>query len=191
MFGNKKDETGGSGGDADKKPENLASPPLKPFSKKGSHAPTKPPTSTAFQPENQRRIPEIPGGAMRRMDRPAFADSDSRRLIVGREICLSGEITACDKLIVEGRVEVNLSNARAIEVTVSGVFKGSADVEEADISGHFEGDLIARDRLIVRAGGHICGKVRYGRIVIESGGEISGDMQTLVPESSAAEGSPR
>ncbi len=189
MFGNKKDEADGANGKADKNPENLTSPPLKPFSKKGSHAPTKPPTSTSFQPDSQRRVPEIPGNAMRRMDRPASADSDSRRLVVGREICLSGEITACDKLIVEGRVEVNLSNARAIEVTGSGVFKGSADVEEADISGHFEGDLIARERLIVRAGGHIRGKVRYGRIVIESGGEISGDMQTLEPESHGATGS--
>lgn len=186
MFGNKKGGTGGSGGDADNKSDNLASPPLKPFSKKGSHAATKPPTSTAFQPDIQRRVPDIPGSAMRRMDRPTSADPDSRRLVVGREICLSGEITACDKLIVEGRVEVNLSNARAIEVAGSGVFKGSADVEEADISGRFEGDLIARERLIVRAGGHIRGKVRYGRIVIESGGEISGDMQTLEPESGAA-----
>jgi len=61
----------------------------------------------------------------------------------------------------------------------SGYFKGSAEVDEADINGHYEGDLIARERLIVRAGGHIKGKVRYGRIVIESGGEISGDMQAL------------
>lgn len=185
MFGNKKGEPG----DAEKKIENLTSPPLKPFSKKGSHAATKPPTSTNFQPEIQRRVPEIPGAVMRRMDRPASADSDSRRLVVGREICLSGEITACDKLIVEGRVEVNLSNARAIEITSGGVFKGAADVEEADISGHFEGDLIARERLIVRAGGHILGKVRYGRIVIESGGEISGDMQTLEPESQTGDAS--
>ena len=58
-------------------------------------------------------------------------------------------------------------------------FKGSADVEEADISGRFEGELIARDRLVVRTGGLINGTIRYGCIVIESGGEISGDMQAL------------
>ena len=57
-----------------------------------------------------------------------------------------------------------------------------ADVEEADISGRFEGELIARGRLVVRAGGRVQGKIRYGRIVIEQGGEISGDMQTLDDE---------
>ena len=98
---------------------------------------------------------------------------------MGRDIRLSGEITACDKLVVEGRVEVTLSNARAIEVAPSGHFKGAAEVDEADISGRYEGDLVARETLIVRASGHIKGKVSYGRIVIESGGEVSGDMHTL------------
>ena len=50
---------------------------------------------------------------------------------------------------------------------------------EADELSLHEGDLVARERLIVRSGGRIHGKVRYGRIVIESGGEIAGDMQTL------------
>jgi cytoskeletal protein CcmA (bactofilin family) len=106
-------------------------------------------------------------------------DGDTKRLVIARDVCISGEITSCDRLIVEGRSEVSLPNARIIEVAPSGFFKGSADVEEADISGRFEGELIARDRLVVRAGGRINGTIRYGRIVIESGGEISGDMQTL------------
>ena len=106
-------------------------------------------------------------------------DGDGKRLVVGRDIRLSGEITACDKLVVEGHIEVSLQDARVIEVSQTGYFKGNADVEEADISGNFEGELIARDRLVVRSGGRISGTIRYGRIVIESGGEISGDMQTL------------
>lgn len=162
-----------------------SAPPLKPFSRKGSHAPAKPPAAPSFQPEIPRRVPDIPGAAARRMDRPLGGigaiggDGDARRLVVGRDICLKGEITSCDKLVVEGVVAVALSNARAIEVAPSGHFTGNADVAEADISGRFEGELIARERLIVRAGGHVVGTVRYGRIVIESGGEVSGDMQTL------------
>ncbi len=194
MFGKKKsDETeigdgakppadagasAGGGGDGDDKDPGTA-PPLKPFSRKGSHAPAKPPTAPSFQPEIPRRIPDIPGPSSRRMDRSMGDGGDSRRLVVGRDICLKGEITACDKLVVEGVVEVALSGARAIEVSPSGHFTGNADVAEADISGRFDGELIARERLIVRAGGHVKGTVRYGRIVIESGGEVSGDMQTL------------
>ncbi len=175
MFGKKKDEVTANENEGD-----IAAPPLKPFSRKGSHAASKPPTATTYQPEVPRRVPDIAGVSPRRMDqRPMGNDGDGKRLVVGRDIRLSGEITACDKLVVEGHVEVKLPGARVIEVASSGYFKGTADVEEADISGRFEGELIARDRLVVRAGGRISGTIRYGRIVIESGGEISGDMQTL------------
>lgn len=174
MFGKKKDEIS-----ANENEDNMAAPPLKPFSRKGSHAASKPPSAATYQPEVPRRVPEIAGVSPRRMERPMGGDGDGKRLVVGRDIRLSGEITACDKLVVEGHVEVSLPGARVIEVSQSGYFKGTVDVEEADISGRFEGELIARDRLVVRAGGRISGTIRYGRIVIESGGEISGDMQTL------------
>ena len=158
--------------------EQIAAPPLKPFSRKGSHVASKPPAS--YQPDVSRRIPDIAGITPRRKDHPiGISDGDSKRLVVGRDIRLSGEISACDKLVVEGHIEASLPGARAIEVSSTGYFKGNADVEEADISGHYEGELIARDRLVVRAGGRISGTIRYGRIVIESGGEISGDMQAL------------
>ena len=166
----------------------LTAPPLKPFSRKGTHVPAKPPPSASFHPEMPRRAtPEIPGLPPRRVDRTLSVDADSKRLLIGRDICLSGEITSCDHLVVEGRSEVVLSNARLIEVMPSGFFQGSADVEEADISGRFEGELTARDLLIVRSGGRISGTIRYGRIVIEQGGEISGDTQTLNSGSGDAE----
>ena len=132
-------------------------------------------------PDLQRRGPDLPSVPARRIDRPRSNEVESRRLIVGSDIQLSGEITACDKLIVEGHVEVTLPGARVLEISPSGFFKGAAEVDEADISGRYEGDLIARERLIVRSSGRIHGTVRYGRIVIESGGEIAGDMQTLTP----------
>ena len=182
MFKKKKDDSSQAEGASmsESGTDNLTAPPMKPFSRKGSHAPAKPPTSPTYHPDIPRRSPpEIPGVAARQPDRGMAGDGDAKRLVIARDICISGEITSCDRLIVEGRSEVSLPHARIIEVAPSGFFKGSADVEEADISGRFEGELIVRDRLVVRAGGRINGTIRYGRIVIESGGEISGDMQTL------------
>jgi len=181
MFRRKKDEPANPAapaaeGDGD----DISAPPLKPFSSRGSHAPVKPPSPSSFHPDVPRRAPpEIPGVAQRRPERSMISETDSKRLVIARDVCIAGEVTSCERLVVEGRAEVALPGARVIEVAPSGFFKGSADVEEADISGRFEGALVARDRLIVRAGGRISGTIRYGRIVIESGGEISGDMQTL------------
>jgi len=176
----KRDKNGnGKGGDQAEKGEDLNAPPLKPFSAKGSHTPPKKPAAApARRADIPHRAPDIPGVASR-IEHGRPGESESRKLTVGRDICLAGEITSCDKLVVEGRVEVQLSDARVIEVAPSGFFKGSAEVELADISGRFDGELVARDKLIVRNGGRIKGSIRYGSIVIESGGEISGDMQTL------------
>ena len=79
-------------------------------------------------------------------------------------------------------MEAAIADAHVIEVAPSGYFKGDAQVNEADIGGRYEGTLIARDKLVIRASGRVSGSIRYGRIVIESGGEISGDMQALGPE---------
>ena len=179
MFRRNKDAGDDKQGQGDGAGKDIVTPPLKPFSTRGSHAPAKPAAPSGAQRANvPRQVSEIPGRP-RRVDRGRAGQSEGNKLTVGRDIRLKGEITACDKLVVEGRVEASLTNARVIEVAPSGFYKGDAQVDEADISGHFEGHLIARDKLTVRADGRISGSIRYGRIVIESGGEVSGDMQAL------------
>lgn len=104
-------------------------------------------------------------------------DTEQRRLIVGREISLTGEITSCERLIVEGSVEANLTNCREVEIAESGMMKGTAAIEEAEIRGRFEGNLTVRKRLLIRATGKVTGTVRYGQLEVECGGQISGDIQ--------------
>src|SRR5215210_5055194 len=108
---------------------------------------------------------------------PRQNDADLRKLIVGREISLSGEINSCDKLIVEGSVEANLQNCHEVELAESGLFKGSATIDEIEVRGRFEGNLSVRKRLLIRATGRVSGTIRYGQIEIECGGQISGDIQ--------------
>jgi cytoskeletal protein CcmA (bactofilin family) len=108
---------------------------------------------------------------------PRNSDSEVRKLIVGREISLSGEITSCDKLIVEGSVEANLQNCHDVDIAESGLFKGSATIDELEVRGRFEGSLVVRKRLFVRSTGRVSGTIRYGQIEIERGGQISGDIQ--------------
>jgi cytoskeletal protein CcmA (bactofilin family) len=160
--------------DPDSEIDDMGAPPLKPFTRKGSHMPNKPPAAP-FRPDLPRRVVDIPGAPRRGNERPS--DSDGKKLIVGREICLTGEISACDRLVVEGTVEASLTNARSIDIAETGLFKGSAEVEDAAINGRFEGRLLVRGRLVVRAQGKVSGTIRYGSLVVESGGEISGTVE--------------
>jgi cytoskeletal protein CcmA (bactofilin family) len=109
--------------------------------------------------------------------RAASDPVEGRKLIVGREIVLSGQITSCERLVVEGRVEASLSESRFIEIAESGVFKGMAEIEHAEIAGTFEGTLTVRQKLWIRSTGKVTGTVRYGRIEIEEGGQIAGEVQ--------------
>ena len=105
--------------------------------------------------------------------------SEGKKLIVGRDIRLAGEITTCDTLVVEGQVECNLTDSKLLEIADSGVFKGKASVEVAEISGLFEGELTVSQELRLRSGGQIKGKLRYREMEIERGGKLSGDIAEM------------
>ncbi|HWB48819.1 MAG TPA: polymer-forming cytoskeletal protein [Stellaceae bacterium] len=109
---------------------------------------------------------------------PRRSEAGLRQLTVGREISLSGEIASCDTLIVEGSVEANLQNCRDVDIAETGMFKGSAEIDNADVRGIFEGSLIVRKRLLIRSGGQVSGTIRYGQIEIELGGQVCGDVQS-------------
>ncbi len=155
---------------------------------KAPEAPLPRPSSESkpMQPELPRRTVDIPTGptstAAFETPRPAptVHTAEGKRLIVGQGISLSGEITACDRLVVEGSVQVTLNETRAIEITETGRFtNGKAEVEEAEISGVYEGDLTVRKRLLIRSTGRVQGTVRYGELEIERGGRLSGSVSML------------
>lgn len=136
-------------------------------------------SSARFRPEISRRTPEIPGMAPSGIGAAETKTENEKHLIVGRDIVLNGQIAACDKLIVEGTVEAQLEKSKVIEVRESGLFKGSADIDDAVIAGRFEGDLTVHGLLTIHSTGRITGEVRYGRLAVEEGGIVDGNIQTI------------
>jgi len=100
-----------------------------------------------------------------------------RKLIVGREITLSGEIAACDHLIVEGTVEASVKECHRLEVAEAGLFRGAVEIHEAEIAGRFEGQIIVQGRLSVRSTGRIEGKIQYGELAVDAGGTLDGEVR--------------
>lgn len=101
------------------------------------------------------------------------------KLIVGPDIKLKGaEITDCDTLVVEGTVEASM-DSRVVQIAEHGVFNGTVSIDIAEIHGRFDGELTAREQLIIHATGRVSGKIRYGKIKIEEGAEITGDVARM------------
>lgn len=162
-----------------------------------------------FKPDVPRRVVDMPGSAPRQPSIPvatpaaahaaqapvqapvaqapmAPAMPEQRRLTVGRDISLTGEIGSCDVLVVEGTVEAKLREGRSVEIAESGLFKGSVEIEEADIAGRFEGDISVRGRLTVRSTGRITGSIRFGELAVDAGGQLIGDIQLYSAKPAAA-----
>jgi len=117
-------------------------------------------------------------------------ETPESKLFVGVNIKLKGvEITDCDVLVIEGQVEATV-HSKAMEIAKPGTLKGNAQIDIAEIHGEFVGELTARTRLVVHGTGRISGTIRYGKLVIAEGGEITGDVKRLetsdAPASSGA-----
>jgi cytoskeletal protein CcmA (bactofilin family) len=130
-------------------------------------APLQPPApmSPSYKPETESKRPPV-----------ATAEPSDGTLVIGKQIVLSGEVTSCNRLVVEGTIKANIKECRDIAIAEGGLFSGSAAVQSADISGRFEGDLTVSGRLLIRASGLVSGTVDYRELEIERGGRIAGNV---------------
>lgn len=128
-----------------------------------------------------------PGAAAPTYGAPASSASSSvsmdtsagRKLYIGQGITLSGEIEACDHLVVEGTVEAALKGASVLEIAEAGSYLGTVEIDEATIAGRFEGDLTVRGRLTIKSTGSINGAVAYKELAVEAGATIDGKVTPL------------
>ena len=122
----------------------------------------------------------------------SFADSSHKKeegskLIVGLNITLEGaKITNCDTLDVRGSVDAKIE-ARVLQIAEGGSFIGAAKVDIAEIRGTFSGELIVNEKLVIYSTGKLSGKIFYGKIVIEEGGQLMGEIQTFTDKNKPVE----
>jgi cytoskeletal protein CcmA (bactofilin family) len=111
--------------------------------------------------------------------KPHAPDAPESKLFVGVNIQLKGvEIADCDVLVIEGHVEATV-HSKAMEIAKPGTLKGNAEIDVAEIHGDFVGELTARTRLVIHSTGRVSGTIRYGKLIVEEGGQITGDIKRL------------
>lgn len=103
----------------------------------------------------------------------------NRKLQVGRDITLQGEIGACDHLVIEGTVKATIRQLQQFDILDYGHFSGSVSAENADINGTFNGDLTISGRLWLRSGAKVTGTIRYGSLQVEKGAVLQGTVDAL------------
>ncbi|HSV16934.1 MAG TPA: polymer-forming cytoskeletal protein [Casimicrobiaceae bacterium] len=148
----------------------------------GNNLSARPATTPSMSPAPGSAAPvrePAPMPAVASAPRAQGGDAPESKLHVGVNIKLKGvEISDCDVLVIEGSVEATV-HSKTMEVGEPGTLKGTALIDVAEITGEFTGELTARTRLIVHGTGRVSGTIRYGKLVVEEGGELSGDIQRI------------
>ena len=117
----------------------------------------------------------------------ALTDAPGSKLFIGVNIKLKGvEISDCDVLIIEGEVDATV-HSKLMQIAPPGTLHGTALIDVAEIHGEFAGELTARTRLVVHGTGRVSGTIRYGKLIIAEGGELSGDVKRLDPADEQAQ----
>ncbi|HEV3239243.1 MAG TPA: polymer-forming cytoskeletal protein [Casimicrobiaceae bacterium] len=110
---------------------------------------------------------------------PVLTDVPGSKLFIGVNIKLKGvEVSDCDVLVIEGQVDATV-HSKLMQIARPGTLHGTALIDVAEIHGEFAGELTARTRLVVHGTGRVSGTIRYGKLIVAEGGELSGDVKRL------------
>ncbi|QEO16952.1 polymer-forming cytoskeletal protein [Acetobacter vaccinii] len=126
-------------------------------------------------------IPPMPGAARGLPQQiPGRREApEQRTLVVGHGISVQGTVQDAERLVVEGTVESDMIRAKELVVMPGGLFRGSVEVENAEIAGTVDGSLLARGSLSVRGTGRLMGKAACHRLKVDDGGQITGQLEML------------
>lgn len=105
-------------------------------------------------------------------------DSPERlnRLVSGTK--LKGDLVTESNLRVDGVVNGSVSCQGKFVLGEKGKLEGNLVALEAEIEGVIEGDLTVDGLLLLRKSANIHGAVQTGRLVIEDGAQINGNITT-------------
>ena len=103
--------------------------------------------------------------------------------LLGKAATLNGDLEFSGGLHLDGRVNGNVrsnaSDGGALSVSESGFIEGSVEVTNIVMNGTVNGDMHARERLVLGGKARVNGNVHYGVIEMAPGAVITGKLIPL------------
>ena len=103
--------------------------------------------------------------------------------LLGKTANLQGDLEFSGGLHLDGRINGNVRSSTpdggALSVSESGFIEGSVEVTNIVMNGTVNGDMYARDRLVLGEKARVNGNVHYGVIEMASGAVITGKLIPL------------
>lgn len=99
------------------------------------------------------------------------------RASIGRTTKVVGRLTGDGDLLVEGRVEGELSLRGHLTVADGGVIAAPVSVGDLTVAGMVDGDVESSGAVTVRATGTVRGSIRAPRIALDEGARFTGRIE--------------
>ena len=107
--------------------------------------------------------------------------TDRSNAVIGADLVIQGELRSGGDIDVRGVVTGSISAAK-LTVHEGGKVHGSVRAESAQVDGRLHGTVAVRNLIDIGPTGSVSGDVRYGRLAMAPGAELSADMLNVPPE---------
>jgi cytoskeletal protein CcmA (bactofilin family) len=101
--------------------------------------------------------------------------------VIREDMRITGDIRRCSRLDVFGTIDGRVS-AGVLVVHRGGRVIGEVTADSAEIDGLLKGRVAVRQLISIGSNGVVTGNVRYGRLALAAGGDLSADMRNVPPE---------
>ncbi len=103
---------------------------------------------------------------------------------IGRSTRIVGRLSGDGDLVVEGRIEGEVSLKGHLQVAAGGAVTAPVDASELTVEGTVDGDVEARGDVVVRSTGTLRGAIRAPRVGLDEGARFRGriEMDVELPE---------
>ncbi len=101
-------------------------------------------------------------------------------MLIDADTTVTATIRKCRRLEIFGYLQGDVI-ADEIVVQPGGQLYGTVRAASADIGGTVQGDITVRNLIAIRATGSVAGNVQYGRLALETGGELAAEVRNVPP----------
>jgi cytoskeletal protein CcmA (bactofilin family) len=110
--------------------------------------------------------------------------------VIGQGLFIKGELHGEEDLIIEGRVEGEITLKKHLVIESTGVILADIQTENITIKGEMRGNMVATDKVEIHAKARVIGDIIAPRVVIEDGAQFKGHIEMAIasaPRLEAAE----
>lgn len=107
-------------------------------------------------------------------------ETKRRQALIGPDLFIQGDVRNGDEVLIQGYLEGSLS-ARHVIVQPGGRVYGTLVADSAMVEGEVQGNVLVRQLIQIASTGAVRGDVRYGRIAMQAGAELSADVRNVPP----------